>query len=473
MPPPRQSPAYDHPCPSSPSEVLLIVQVLLIVGLSSWGFGGSLSWGPGVAAGLALLAIPILIARYQEGFPIGKLPFVPAALWTAFVIIAVFNPSHVIGELGWQPLANWKPWLPTTPDPSQTVTAALPWLSALVLGGILTACPPTRKHTRLIWSAIALNGFALAVIGAGFHFADATKLLGFMDAPASYFFATFFYKNHWAAYGALCASAGLALALEALPGALRGKPRAGGRVLLFISTALLTLITLPLPGSRSGVLLACCLLVGALGVGFRLFMCETHKTLRIHWPSLIAMILLGLSILAYGVLAYAKTAKVDFARTKHQIDSANRLEDVETRILLSRDTWHMAMQQPWFGWGPGSFEIVFPVFQGDYMRNANGLPSSRVKEAHNDWLQQFAETGVIGLCIFLPPLVITGMSGWRRAGPAARWALGAGCLLLLYALIDFPLHNPAVLIVLTILWTTAGRLGETKDRGIEIPRTSP
>ena len=446
--------------PASPSALLLTAQVLLLVGLSSWGFGGSFPWGPGLIAGLTLLALPILLARKQEGGAIRKRAFIPVALWAAFIVIALLNPSHVIGEQGWQPLASWKPWLPTTPDTARTETAALPWFAALLLGGMLIGCPPSRRHTWVIWSAIALNGFALAVVGAGFHFIGATKLLGVVDGPESYFFATFFYKNHWAAYGALCAGAGLALALDAWPHALQGSPRARGRVFLYGSTALLTLITLPLPGSRSGLLLAVCLLWGAFATAFAVFAREAGKTSRIRRKPVAIIVVIGLAIVGYGILAYGKTGAQDFARTQRQLESAKKLEDVEMRVVLSRDTWRMAEQRPWFGWGPGSYEIVFPLFQGDYLRDADGRPTARFQEAHNDWLQQLAETGLIGSLILFAPLAITGFSGWRRGGLPARWGLCAGCLLLVYALIDFPLHNLAVLILLTVLWTTAGRLGE-------------
>ena len=410
------------------------------------------------------MALPILLARKQEGGAIRKRAFIPVALWVAFIIIALLNPSHVIGEQGWQPLASWKPWLPTTPDTARTETAALPWFAALMLGGMLMACQPSRRHTRLIWSAIALNGFVLAAVGAGFHFIGATKLLGILPAPESYFFATFFYKNHWAAYGALCASAGLALALEAWPHMLRGLPRARGRVFFYGSTALLTLVTLPLPGSRSGLLLAVCLLLGASVAALWILVRESGKSIRIRWQPLMAVFVIGLAIVGYGILAYGKTGTQDFARTQRQIEDAKKIEDVEMRLLLSRDTWHMAKQRPWFGWGSGSFEIVFPVFQGDYLRDADGRTTARFQEAHNDWLQQMAETGLTGLLILLVPLVITGFSAWHRGGLAARWALGACGLLLLYALIDFPLHNLAVLILLTVLWTTAGRLGESRNQ---------
>lgn len=466
MRPSRRSSSIDRQVSATPSELLITSQVLLLVGVSSWGFGGLLSWGSGVIAGLTLLAIPVLLARRQEGGVIRKRAFIPVALWVGFVILALLNPSHVIGELGWQPLANWKPWLPTTPDTARTEAAALPWLAALLLGGVLTACPPSRRHTRLIWSAIALNGFVLAVVGAGFQFMGATRLLGFMDGPASYFFATFFYKNHWAAYGALCAGAGLALALDAAPCALRGDPRARGSMLLYGSMALLTLVTLPLPGSRSGVLLASCLLLGVFATVVRLLIRDAKKTGRSPWKPLAVMTVFGLSIVGYGALAYAKTAETDFARTKLQIESAKKPEDIETRILLSRDTWHMAKERPWFGWGPGSFEIVFPIFQGDYLRDADGRITGHFEHAHDDWLEQLAETGSAGLLIILAPLVLTGVSGWRRGGLASRWALAACGLLLFYSFIDLPFHNPAVLVLLTVLWTTAGRLGESRKSGV-------
>jgi hypothetical protein len=305
-----------------------------------------------------------------------------------------------------------------------------------------------------------MNGFALAAIGAAFHFAQADKLLGFEDAPEpDYFFATFFYKSHWAAYGALSAFAGTALALRSWPGLIRGNPNAKGRFCLFGAASLLTAMTLALPRSRAGAVLAVLLVIGFLATLLVTLLRSTQVVGRARLLLAAVVAAAALASVGYGVKLDADRGRADFLRTKQQIASAENGGAIDLRVLLSRDTWRMARARPVFGWGLGCFEMVFPLFQGSYLRGPDGLPNARFEFAHDDWLQMAAETGMVGLAVLLLPALAIFRSGWRKGGPAGRWGL-AGCgLIALYAWVDFPLNNPAVLVLWTVLLVSAGGMG--------------
>lgn len=118
----------------------------------------------------------------------------------------------------------------------------------------------------------------------------------------------------------------------------------------------------------------------------------------------------------------------------------------------------MARARPWFGWGAGCFEIVWPVFQGNYLRDDSGRPRARFETAHNDWLQLLAENGFVGAVLLLAPVGWLFARNWRRAALAGRWVLGGCAMLAAYAWLDFPFHNPAVLLLWAIVLTTAHRL---------------
>lgn len=439
----------------SPSEALLVAQTLLVVVAVSWAGGGMPGWTQGPLLGLVALSILLWPMRRKEGAATRPLALLPAALWLGYVALALLNPSHEPAPDGtWHERMNWLRWLPTTVDRSHTLSGAGLWLAALVQGGALVGLAPSARATRFIWRGVAINGFVLAAVGAAFHFSGATRLLGEFDVPEpTYFFATFYYKNHWAAFGALGGIAGLTLALRDWRAALAGVENARGRVMFFGGTALLTLCTLPLPGSRAGFLLAAVTITIAATHAARLLARERGPRGR-RWG---ALLLAGLLLLAMGFVArfYLERGANDLARTREQIarHAAGGLLDL--RVELTRDTWRMAQARPIFGWGVGCYEVVFPVFQGDYLRDAGGRSTVRAEYAHNDWLQILAECGAVGATILFGAAGVLFGLGWRDAGSTGRLALGGLALLALYAWIDFPFHNPAVLLTWTVLLATS------------------
>lgn len=438
--------------------MLLVVQTLGLLVAASWLGGGmahnALPW----ILALTALSLPLWFARRAEGVALGCGALVPAVLWLALVGLACLNPSHELRPDGtWHERAGWWHWLPTTVDRAHTVTGALPWLAALLQGAALSGLRPPARAVRLIWAGAALNGFALATVGAGFHFLGADRMLGAFDVPEpTYFFATFYYKNHWAAYGALGSIAGAALALAHWPAALAGEPAARGRTVFFGGIALVTLCTLPLPGSRAGLLLAAAIAGGfALRAAVQLGQ-GRGRSGRV-WG---AAVLLAICLLIAGFIArfYIERGRADFARTERQFAQHAAGGMLDLRVEISRDTWRMFQARPWFGWGVGCYEIVFPVFQGPYLRDEGGRRVARVEFAHNDWLHILAEMGALGAALLLGAAGARLWQSWRRAGGAGRTALGGAGLLLLYAWIDFPFHNPAVLLLWTVLVATAGGL---------------
>lgn len=454
------------PEPFLPGEKLLVAQTLALLVVSSWAGGGMAQGALPWIIALTALTLPLWLVRRREGVALGPCALIPAALWIVFVGLALLNPSHAPGANGaWHPRADWLRALPTTADRGHTVAGALPWLAALLQGAALVGLRPSARAVRLIWGGAALNGFALAAIGAGFHFLGADRMLGTFDVPeATYFFATFYYKNHWAAYGALGATAGAALALANWSPALAGDPAARGRAIFFGGIALVTLCTLPLPGSRAGLLLAATI-VAAFAAHAALKLRAVPTRSGRTWGAIL-LLTLGLLIAAFVTRFYLDRGRADLARTEHQLAQRAAGGMLDLRFELARDTWRMFRARPWFGWGVGCYEIVFPVFQGNYLRDANGRSTARVEFAHNDWLQILAELGGIGGALLLGSACVSLWRSWRTASAAGRTALAGSGLLLLYAWIDFPFHNPAVLILWTALVTTAGMLRRGDKRPV-------
>jgi O-antigen ligase len=451
---------HDDERPWSGADRLLAAQSVVLLIFSSWALGGRMAWGPPAILAVACLGLPALWLRHRERGGLKWRAFVPLLLWSALVGIGLYNPSGIPSAAhGEYARAGWASWLPTTVARDATKAAMLPWLAALLQGGMIAAVRPERRVVRFIWGAAAFNGFALAVVGAGFHFAEARKLLGMVTAlEPEYFFATFFYKNHWAAYGALSAIAGLALALRVWKATVRGDPRARGRFVLFSGISLLTAITLPLPGSRSGAFMALLILTGFLACLIGSLWRARGRSGRQPW--LIALVAGGIvfGAMSYGTQLYARRS-LDLERTRRQISGALEGGALDLRFLVTRDTWHMAETRPWFGWGMGSFKFVFPSFQGNYLRGPGGILLARFDFAHDDWMQMMAEAGICGLAILVLPVLSAAWGAWRKGGVGGRWGISGCAMIAAYAWVDFPLNNPAVLMLWTVLLLTARDLG--------------
>jgi len=102
----------------------------------------------------------------------------------------------------------------------------------------------------------------------------------------------------------------------------------------------------------------------------------------------------------------------------------------------------MILEQPWLGWGFGTWPDVYRQF----MLYDNGLVANR---AHSDWLEWTAEGGIVvgGLLLYL--LIRCGQAALRHP-----WALGLP-LLLIHGAVDYTLRQPLVWAVSLILWLAA------------------
>lgn len=447
--------ARDEPLPLTPAERWLTAQTIVLILFSSWAYGGVVPWAKDAVFVLAMLALPIVLWREGRFRLTGLGAMWPVLGWLCFLAIAIANPSHEQAANGaWVPRSAWLRWLPTTVDVGRTIADGKVWLAALVQGAALWTVLRNERGARAIFGVAAMNGLALAALGAFFLFSGHNPLPGMMNGSGSPF-ASFYYKNHWAAYGALAATAGLVLALRSVPAALAGDPRARGRLLLFGGGALLVLTTLPLPGSRSGLLLGAALLLGSAAACFRLLR-RTNGAWRRQRAGLIVLSIAALGLIAVGIDSYAPEARKDFARTVKEL---RQPEIADIRFTATGDIWRMATQRPVYGWGVGTFEVVFPIFHGPYMRDANGRITARLQFAHNDWLQLLAESGLIGSLLLLVPAGAVAVRVWRSGSESAR-QVAAGCMMVAaYAWIDFPFHNPAVLMLWVVLLATASRIG--------------
>lgn len=136
------------------------------------------------------------------------------------------------------------------------------------------------------------------------------------------------------------------------------------------------------------------------------------------------------------------------------------------RFLLWASVYDAAMQAPLFGYGPGSFEHLYPYFK------PLTLPPLIYDHAHSDYLEVLFEQGWAGLGLLVATIAGALVVGARLAGRArgsARVALHSllfgAAVPLTHGLIDFPLSIPGItaLVVVVAAVAVRGALESRRD----------
>jgi len=198
-------------------------------------------------------------------------------------------------------------------------------------------------------------------------------------------------------------------------------------------------VTLPLSTSRSGTALGLLLLLGFAASAARRFRAQTRAR-----TFLIALFSLGvIALAAAGIVQLARPAfaprllQTQTQLTELQADGNTAIDD---RPALYRATGAMIAARPWFGWGPASYGTVFPLY-----RTAD-LVGLHYEHAHSDWLQSFAENGLVGTALLV--LLVGRLlrrAYWRELPIWSGWLLAGCAVVLLYGALEFPFANAAVL----------------------------
>jgi O-antigen ligase len=438
-------------------EKLVLGHFTSLLLLTTWGFGGQAPWvRQGIAVWGTAGVLLFLAACWSRGTTAAgrfspALRFLwPLWLFDALVIASGFNPSFretVVAGEALLVVADPISWLPSAARP------ALAWKELWQFNVIVLSCfnlllvLSGRRQVRTVLFILAANAVALAVFGTFQKLAGATGLwFGLVPSPNARFFSTFIYHNHWGAFILLNTAVCLALLFHAY--------RRGGQrdiwhspVLLGAVVTLLLAVTVPLSASRSCTVLIGLLLVAALTHFLWRLIRRRREQQASAWLPVAAIVLaVGLAAGAAGYLGRKAIAE-RVHQTTQQLAAGTREATFASRLTLYRDTWRMASEKPWFGWGLESYAHTFRIYNTQRAAE-QWIWIPFYAEAHNDWLQSLAETGFVGtgllvLLGLLPLLAIP----WRRVESVVPRYLLTGCaLVLLYAWVEFPFANPAVML---------------------------
>ena len=439
-------------------EKLVVFHFSLLLVFTTWAFGGQAPWARTVIAlwGTAGIVLFIVGCVQRERPPGSSDPWSPGrCLWPLLlfdllVAASCFNPGFrevILAGQNSLVLGDPTPWLPSAARP--LLAAHELWqFNGLVLSSFnLLLVLHNRRLVRAVLFVLGINAVVLAIFGTFQKLTRAKGLwLGLVASPNPRFFSTFIYHNHWGAYIVLSTGVCLGLLFHFLR-------RSGQRdiwhspVLLGALGIFLLAASVPLSSSRSCTVLIA-LLLGAALVHFLARLIRRRRELRESALLPVAGIILT-AVLAVGAIGYlGREVIAQRARlTSEQLAHIAHEDTLNSRLTLYRDTWRMAADKPWFGWGLESYATVFRIYNTQRPVE-RWFQTPFYAEAHNDWLQSLAEVGFVGTALLGLLLGVPFFSvPWRKVESVLPRYLLAGCgIVLLYAWVEFPFANPAVML---------------------------
>lgn len=157
---------------------------------------------------------------------------------------------------------------------------------------------------------------------------------------------------------------------------------------------------------------------------------------------------------------------------------------INTRLLIWKTTLEMIKDRPIFGSGIGTFKMNYLNYQAEFLKNNPYYIkySGKAGEAHNEYLQMWAEIGIIGLGIFIGIILmfynliidyLKKINNDKDKIIVFGLVLGITCFLI-HCLFTFPLHVPALgvtffaLLGLTVIYTR--KLNLPKNDSVDKPK---
>ena len=332
-------------------------------------------------------------------------------------------------------------------DPFETWIFAIR-LAALVLAGVLaTRFAVTPLRLRVLVNTVIL----IALLSAAFGIVRLTMQHGdgflLASLPSGGGFAQFINKNHFAFL--------IEPAIGLLAALVLFQRDAGHRKLLYVSAIILLWAALIMSRSRGG-LLAVAVQMIAVALLFTFMKLRAARAARPQRARAIGFafaVILGIAIVVTGTTVWlggdqlttgVETAAIEISRTDNNHLGARRSD-------IWRATLQMARAHLITGAGLGGYWAEIPVYH-----DASGVLSPQ--QAHNDYLELFASSGIVGLGLLIWFIVAlaraTGKILRSAAGLQRVFGIGAIVGLLgvgVHSLVDFGLHITANALVFVVL----------------------
>jgi O-antigen ligase len=420
----------------------------------SWAFGGNADWVRTPlsvlgSVGILLTILSVAVPRFRNGLVPGTLRWVwPILVFNLMVALSCLTPGFLaVASGGAQYLIPvriaW--WIPSAARASLALRAL--WMFDAIYFSCFNIALVVRRRgiIRLMLAAMVANALVLSVFGTiqkllaspGIYF-------GAVKSPQDYFFASFVYDNHWGSFIVLMSGACAGLVLRYADRVRGGGFFQGPSLSGFLAFCLMG-VTVPLSGSRACTALLVILVCIALMQGIPRISNALHLS---GLSSVKAFAAMATAVLVACAGTWVIAGDVIYSRalkTREQVEAMWAQGAIGSRSTLYHDTWRMARERILFGWGMGSFPIVFSLYNTQEPRN-DRIPIV-YHDAHSDWLQSIAEVGLLGTGL-IGAAVVLPLTGVRRlnAKPISYFLMTGCALVAAYAWVEFPFGNVAVVL---------------------------
>ena len=449
-----------------------------------WIFLAALIYAPWAYGGTTSASIQMINWLLLAAFILWVIELVISGRRPALPRLLLFLTCALVGIGGWMalnaksiydsdfyafvPLWNLAPQLAGSVD--YATSAAWMTRGALLLCAILFVIDLSQSNRWLLrlWYTIGLVAGSIAFLGL-LQKATGARMIFWQEAPpwgATTFFATYYYHGNAGAYLNLVWPLTAGLAVRAFTTSSHPGMRA-----LWMSMFILTLAAVAANTSRMAQLIALLLFIALcvkLGPTLLRSLSRIEKNVAIA-----------------GAIAILLTL-VALGQATHLEQPLNRWQTVSERIpndarwRASRVAISALPDVGFFGFGPGTFRVVFPSYNSV---SINRVPGTW-RFLHEDYLQTALEWGWVGSglwgLLFFGGMVIAIRSykkPWAQHWTPRRrllqfFAIVALAGVALHALIDFPLQIASIqLYVATYLglcWGGAAwQRSEVRGRGKE------
>ena len=405
--------------PTDALDILIEVLLLALLVAAPIVMGAVAPWARSVVfcAALMLLTLWLLQAARR-----GRLRIVKSWVW---LFVLLFFGVAVVQLVPLSPrlLASVSPGTASTYDelgPFTSVEARTLSLfpygartELLRLAALAMICFVVMHAVRTRWQAIgiivalAAIGVFEALYGMGEHFSGSHRIFWHQrSAHLAAVTGTFWNKNHFAGLLAMILPATLGLLLAILP-QRRKVGTARARILEALSS----------PRVQAPLFLGAASVLMAVAICFSL----SRAGILAMLASLVALaVYLGLSaglrkytvlllLLVTAILLMAVVIGAEMVVDHLEVAVSGRSASWADRVDLARSAVHLVKTFPLLGTGLGSFRYVFERFQSPRF-------GDRIADfLHNDWLQIFCETGILGGAIVIGGFVFFILSTARAA----------------------------------------------------------
>ncbi len=421
---------------------LIIFLLCLTIVLSALAYGTVHTWALGLfyVGAMVCALLWLLDARAS-----GKLRWSNSALqlpllgavMLGFIQLLPLGGDYSIPALSFAPLKT------LSLDPYAT-RLALVWLVGLLFyfSAAFVFINDARRM-RLVVRTIIIFGFLLAIFGMVQKFISPAKIYWVREPSQALPFGPFINSHHFAAY--------MEMALALPLGLLFSRAVERERLPLYVFAALVMGIALIVTGSRGGMISLAAEIVFLLLISARSKDIEREDETKRKSFLRVAATRFGLAFLLGSALLLGALFFGGEGSLNRLLGTVSAEDPTMGRTHFWRTTLEIVRVHPIIGVGLGAYGVAYTQYD-----TWNGF--YRVEQAHNDYLQVLACTGIAGAILglwFVMTLFRRGVRQCRTRDPVQRGiATGAlaGCLAaLVHSFFDFPLQTTANSLLFLIL----------------------